>query len=343
MQTTVDRTLALPVQDAPDDPAPTCVDNVVCKWIYDWTGETWLAESSYVILLKPLKIILILLVAMLARYLLHRTINRLVRTTVNGSVPMILRPLRERTPTGAADAAVVFPERRRQRSEAVGSVLRSTVTVVIFSIAGMLVLGELGFNLAPLLASAGIVGVALGFGAQTLVKDLIAGLFMLLEDQYGVGDTVDVGEATGVVEAVGLRITTMRDGAGVVWYIRNGEIIRVGNKSQGWAMAIVDMPIGYAGVEEATAVLRRAASSLAEDPDYAADFIEPPEVLGVEQITVDGAVVRTTAKTTADAQFRVVRELRRRLAEALDAAGIAARIAASRMYPRPEARPPDQP
>jgi small conductance mechanosensitive channel len=319
------------------------VDNVVCKWIYDWTGETWLAESSYVLLLKPLKIILILLVAMLARFLLHRTINRLVRTTANGSVPTILRPLRERIPTAPVDPAEFVPERRRQRAEAVGSVLRSAVTVVVFSIATLLVLGELGFNLAPLLASAGIVGVALGFGAQTLVKDLIAGLFMLLEDQYGVGDTVDVGEAVGTVEAVGLRITTMRDGAGVLWYIRNGEIIRVGNKSQGWAMAIVDMPIGYSGVEEATAVLRRAAASLAEDPEYAADFIEPPEVLGVEQVTVDGAVVRTTAKTTADAQLRVVRELRRRLAEALDAAGIAARIAASRMYPRPEVQPPNKP
>jgi small conductance mechanosensitive channel len=141
------------------------------------------------------------------------------------------------------------------------------------------------------------------------------------------------------VEAVGLRITTVRDAQGVLWYIRNGEIVRVGNKSQGWAMAVVDMPIGYVGVEEATAVLRRAAASLSEDLEYAADFIEPPEVLGVEQITVDGAVVRTTAKTTAEAQFRVVRELRRRLAEALETSGIAAKIAASRMFPRPAAPP----
>jgi small-conductance mechanosensitive channel len=150
-----------------------------------------------------------------------------------------------------------------------------------------------------------------------------------------VGDTVDVGEAIGTVEAVGLRITTVRDAQGVLWYIRNGEIIRVGNKSQGWAVVIVDMPIGYSPVEEATAVLRAAAATLAEDPEYAADFIEPPEVLGVEQVTVDGAVVRTTAKTPAEAQIRVVRELRRRLAEALDAAGISAKIAASRAFTRP--------
>ncbi|HET8661230.1 MAG TPA: mechanosensitive ion channel family protein, partial [Micromonosporaceae bacterium] len=219
-------------------------------------------------------------------------------------------------------------------------VLRSFVSLAVYSMATLMVLAQLGVNLAPLLASAGIAGVALGFGAQTLVKDLIAGLFMLLEDQYGVGDTVDVGEATGVVEAVGLRVTTVRDARGVLWYIRNGEIVRVGNKSQGWAMVMVDIPIGFAGVDDATTVLRRAATSLAEDPDYAGDFIEGPEVLGVEQITVDGAVVRATAKTSADAQFRVGRELRRRLTDALESSGIAAQISASRVYPRPAAPTP---
>ena len=198
----------------------------------------------------------------------------------------------------------------------------------------LIVMGELGFNLGPLLASAGIVGVALGFGAQSLVKDLIAGLFMLLEDQYGVGDTVDLGEATGVVESVGLRITTVRDGRGVLWYIRNGEIVRVGNKSQGWAMVVVDIPIGFVNSEQASAVLRAAALSLAEDPEHATEFLEPPDVLGVEQLTVDGAVIRTIAKTTADGQFPVQRELRRRLTEALESSGISERIAASRMFPR---------
>ena len=136
----------------------------------------------------------------------------------------------------------------------------ASTTAFVFGIALLMVLGEFGFDLAPLLASAGIAGVALGFGAQSLVKDLIAGLFMLIEDQYGVGDNVDLGEAIGVVEAVGLRVTTVRDGRGVLWYIRNGEIIRVGNKSQGWALVVVDLPIGFASTEEATAVLRTAAA-----------------------------------------------------------------------------------
>ncbi|MDQ7909596.1 mechanosensitive ion channel family protein [Phytohabitans sp. ZYX-F-186] len=323
------------------DPTPTvsvdCREDAFCKQVYDLTGNAWLSESSFWIFIKPLRIILILLVAFLIRWIAQRMIKRLVRTSTRTSVPTILRPLRERIPSApsASDQSAVMPERRRQRAEAIGSVLRSSVTAVVFSIAVLLILSELNFNLAPLLASAGIAGVALGFGAQSLVKDVISGVFMLLEDQYGVGDTVDLGEATGIVEAVGLRITTVRDGRGVLWYIRNGEIIRVGNKSQGWAMVIVDMPIGFAGVEEATSVMRAAAAEVAEDPDLAGHFVDPPDVLGVEQITVDGAVIRTIAKTTADGQFDVGRELRRRLTEALESSGITARIAATRMYPRP--------
>jgi small-conductance mechanosensitive channel len=166
------------------------------------------------------------------------------------------------------------------------------------------------------------------------VKDLIAGMFMLLEDQYGVGDTVDVGEATGVVETVGLRITTIRDANGVLWYIRNGEIVRVGNKSQGWAMVVIDIPIGFVNSEHAIAVMKSAAEAVANEPAHATEFLEPPDVVGVEQLTIDGAVIRTIAKTTADAQAAVQRELRRALAEALESSGLSERIAASRLLPR---------
>ncbi|MBX6723532.1 MAG: mechanosensitive ion channel family protein [Dactylosporangium sp.] len=271
---------------------------------------------------------MIILIAMIIRYLLHRTINRLIRTTADGSIPTVLRPLRERMPTALQAATTIFGERRRQRAAAIGSVLRSFVTVVVYSTAALMILGELGVNLAPLLASVSIAGVALGFGAQSLVKDLLAGLFMLLEDQYGVGDTVDLGDTSGVVESIGLRVTTVRDSRGVVWYIRNGEIVRVGNRSQGWARVVVDVPVGLAAVDEATEVLRRAAAELAEDPEYARDLIEGPEVLGVEEITAEGAVIRATAKTGAEAQFRIGRELRRRLNDAIVASGIVTRTAA---------------
>ncbi|ROT26344.1 mechanosensitive ion channel family protein [Micromonospora sp. HM5-17] len=331
------RVLGMPAETP--DPKPSCVDELVCGQIWRWTKSEWFAEGSTYLVVKPATIVLILLLAFLARYLLHRTINRLVRSTSESKIPTVLKPLRERVPTGAADPESIYPERRRQRAEAIGSVLRSMTSAAIFTIAVLQILSEFSFNLAPLLASAGIAGIALGFGAQTLVKDLISGLFMLLEDQYGVGDVVDLGEATGVVEAVGLRITTVRDARGVVWYIRNGEIIRVGNKSQGWAMVIVDMPIGFARTEEAIAVLQTAATSVATDPDLAPALVEPPEVVGVEQITVDGAVIRTVAKTTAEGQLAVSRELRRRLTEALENSGITAGIAATRMFPRP-ATPP---
>nr|WP_250035891.1 mechanosensitive ion channel family protein [Actinoplanes maris] len=313
---------------------------MVCSRVYEWTNNQWLANSSYVIIVKPLRILGIILVAMIIRWLLHRAIDRLTHSTSRASMPALLRPLKERVATTTAEDGQFIPERRRQRAEAIGSVLRSFVSAVVYTMGALLVFGELGFNLGPLLASAGIVGVALGFGAQSLVKDLIAGLFMLLEDQYGVGDTVDVGEATGVVETVGLRITTIRDARGVLWYIRNGEIVRVGNKSQGWAMVVIDIPIGFVNSEQAIAVLREASAAVADEPEHQTEFLEPPDVVGVEQLTVDGAVIRTIAKTTADGQVTVQRELRRALTEALEASGLSERIAASRLMPRGAVPPP---
>jgi small conductance mechanosensitive channel len=312
----------------------SCKSDALCSWVYEKTDIQWLANSSYVLFVKPLRIVVIIVIAMLVRWLLHRGIRRLTATTSRAAMPALLKPLRERVDKQEAAENTFIPERRRQRAEAIGSVLRSFVTAVVFSMAALLVLGELGFNLGPLLASAGIVGVALGFGAQSLVKDLIAGLFMLLEDQYGVGDSVDLGDAVGIVETVGLRVTTVRDMRGVLWYIRNGEIIRVGNKSQGWAMVVIDIPIGFVNSEQATAVLREAALALADEPEHATEFLEPPDVIGVEQMTVDGAVIRTIAKTTADGQPIVQRELRQRLTEALESSGISERIAVSRMLPR---------
>jgi moderate conductance mechanosensitive channel len=321
------------------DTSTICKTDVVCSRVYEWTGNQWLANSSYWVIVKPLRILAIVLIAMLIRWLLHRAIKRLTNSTTRASMPALLKPLKEKAAQTVEEGQFI-PERRRQRAEAIGSVLRSFVTAVVFTMAALLVFGELGFNLGPLLASAGIVGVALGFGAQSLVKDLIAGLFMLLEDQYGMGDTVDLGEATGVVETVGLRITTVRDMRGVLWYIRNGEIVRVGNKSQGWALVVIDIPIGFVSAEEAITVLRTAAETVAESPEHQTEFIEPPDVIGVDQLTVDGAVIRTIAKTTADGQVAVQRELRRALTEAMDLAGLSERIAASRLIPRSAVPPP---
>jgi small conductance mechanosensitive channel len=273
--------------------------------------------------------VLIIVIALIVRYLIQRTIRRLVARTAAGDAPVSLKPFRLRI----ADSA--FRERRQQRAEAIGSVLTSFATATIFSIALLMILGELGIQLAPLLASAGIAGLAIGFGAQTLVKDMIAGLFMLLEDQYGVGDIVDLGEASGTVEAVGLRTTSIRDATGVLWHIRNGEVVRVGNKSQGWGVVVIDLPIGFARVEEATDVLTQAADDMAADPQWNDKMMGTPQVLGVEQLTVDGAILRTTVRVSADSQALVTRELRSRLTAALAAAGISRAMGAGRVYLRP--------
>ncbi len=319
---------AAPTPEPSDSSSPDCLRNSdLCAFVYHHTHNSWLASSSYYVLVKPLQIILILIIALALRLMVHRAINQLVKRTA-ATPPESRGGLLRLQDT-------VFRERRRQRAQAIGSVLSSFSTATIFSIALLMVLAQLGIELAPLLASAGIAGLALGFGAQTLVKDLIAGLFMLLEDQYGVGDVVDVGEASGTVESVGLRTTSIRDVRGVLWHIRNGEIVRVGNKSQGWAMVVLDMPIGFASVEKATGVLRAAAHAMAEDEQWRGVLNEAPAILGVEQMTVDGALIRVTAKTSPDSQPRVARELRTRLAHALSESGISGAISTNRMYVRP--------
>lgn len=302
--------------------------DAICQWIFNQTGWEWVRDGGYFVLSLPIQIVLILLIAIIARWLLNHAINRVVDRAAEGKVPPVLRPLRDRPSASATENHV--PERRRQRAAAIGSVLKSFVSAVIFTIAVLMILDLFGFNLAPILTSLGIVGVALGFGAQTLVKDLISGLFMLLEDQYGVGDLIDTGEATGIVESVGLRTVTIRDLSGTLWYVRNGEILRIGNKSQGYAQVVIDLPLGFTRVDEATEVISEAVTRFAEDPEHSGEFLEPPKVLGVEQITADGAVVRVLCKTVWNKQWTVQRELHRRLIAALDEAGIAAEIQASR-------------
>lgn len=312
---------------------PDCFsDDLLCRWTFQLTGREWLAESSHLVLI-PVRIVLIIVLALVLQRLLHRAVNRLVRRHVAGETMAVLRPLPERVRTTMREVTAPRPERRRQRAEAIGSVLRATMTVALFTVVVLLVLSEFRINLAPLLAGAGIVGVALGFGAQSLVRDVLAGLFMLLEDQYGVGDLIDVGEASGTVEAVGLRVTTLRDLRGVVWHVPNGEVRRVGNRSHHPATVIVDMPIGFAPVSTAIDALRGGAQRLVDDPDWGDQVVEHPEVLGVEQVTVEGAVVRTVVKTPAEAQWQVARELRRHQTEALVEAGITAQVLAARVYP----------
>jgi small-conductance mechanosensitive channel len=234
----------------------------------------------------------------------------------------------ESTADIVADAAAdvehaLVDERRHQRVRALGSILRSAASITIFAIAGVVILGDLGINLAPLLASAGVVGIAIGFGAQNLVRDYLSGIFMLLEDQYGVGDVITVGDASGTVETVTLRITRIRDVNGVVWHIRNGAVEQVGNESQGWARAVIDFPVPYAADLSVTrTVLENVAESLWIDPEWRPVMLASPEVWGAQKVTSSEVTMRMVVKTAPLRQWGVEREIRARVKAALDAAGI---------------------
>jgi small conductance mechanosensitive channel len=272
----------------------------------------------------PARILLIVVLALVLRMLLNRAIRRLVTGAAEGTVPVVLRPLHDRAKGRLLEASPLTSERRRQRAETIGSVLRSSAALVIFTVAGAMVLAELGFDLGPVLASAGIVGVAVGFGAQNLIKDFLNGMFMILEDQYGVGDVIDAGEATGTVEAVGLRTTRLRDVAGTVWHIRNGEVVRIGNKSQGWARAVLDIAVAWdSDITRVREVLKATADELWHEEEWADKITEEPEVWGVEELGSSGLVVRLAVKTAPLEQWTVARELRERVKAAFDRAGIA--------------------
>jgi len=214
-------------------------------------------------------------------------------------------------------------ERAAQRSAALGSLVKSVTTVVITVIGILAVCSILGYDATTLLASAGVVGVALGFGAQNLVKDWISGVGMLLEDQLGVGDVVDMEKASGTVEAIGLRVTRLRDATGVVWYVRNGEVLRVGNKSQGWSQVVVDVQVAYdEDLVRAQDIVETVVTAVAADPAFAEHIVDPPTVVGIEQVTGAAVTLRVLGTCRTNENVAVQREIRFRVKRAFDDAGI---------------------
>jgi small conductance mechanosensitive channel len=270
-----------------------------------------------------LRIVGIVVVAFLVRLLIIKSIERFVARL---SAPRDEPSLIGRTAASAREvigADVVADERRATRATSLGQLAANITSVLVVSIAVIMVLGELGFNLAPLVAGAGVVGVALGFGAQSVVSDFLSGVFMLLEDQYGVGDIVDLGEASGVVEDVHLRVTRLRAVDGVVWYVRNGEVVRVGNMSQNWSRALLDIGVAYdSDVPRVKQLMEQVARELAADDAWAPLVLAEPEVWGVEQLAADAIVVRLVVKTVPGEQWGVARELRQRIKERFDAEGV---------------------
>jgi small conductance mechanosensitive channel len=196
--------------------------------VRDVTHSDGLARAADWLIARPLAIIALVIIGYLVRWVVHRLIDRLVRRASSGPLPPVLNQV----PALLGETSPQAVERRRQRAETMGSLLKSIATAVIATVVIFMIVAQLGYDIAPLIASAGIVGIALAFGAQSLVKDFLSGIFLIVEDQYGVGDSVMVGTTTGTVEAVTLRVTRLRAADGTVWYVRNGEILSVGNLSR---------------------------------------------------------------------------------------------------------------
>ncbi|GIG29212.1 mechanosensitive ion channel family protein [Cellulomonas marina] len=275
----------------------------------------------------PLQIVIIVVAGLVAVAVLRALIHRVTDHLADG------RPVWRRGVLGQISeherAAVLLranplaAARRAQRSRTVGSVLRSASSLVVGTIVVVLVLDALGINIAPFIASAGIVGVALGFGAQSLVKDFLTGLFMLVEDQYGVGDVVDVGPATGTVEAVGLRVTRIRGDDGTLWYVPNGAVLRVGNKTQGWSAATVEVDVDYfVDLDEVQALLEEAARRVAADPGLGDAVEGAADVAAIERLSAEAVTVRLRVRTRPAQQWAVARRLRLEVRRLLEEAGI---------------------
>ncbi|MGW7242478.1 mechanosensitive ion channel family protein [Streptomyces sp. NPDC054804] len=275
------------------------------SWV-EQNWSTWLAIG--------LKVLLILVIAVVLRRVVLRAITKLI-DRMNRTVESA-----EGTTLGGL---LVNAERRRQRSQAIGSVLRSVASFVILGTAALTVLSAFQINLAPLLASAGVAGVAIGFGARNLVTDFLSGVFMILEDQYGVGDSIDAGVAAGEVVEVGLRVTKLRGDSGEIWYVRNGEIKRIGNLSQGWATAGVDVTLRPSeDLDRVRATLDEVAEKMAKEEPWNELLWGPIQILGLDSVLIDSMVVRLSAKTMPGKALTVERELRWRIKRAFDEADI---------------------
>lgn len=276
----------------------------------------WLSISDLV------SVLLVIVVTLVARFLLIRIVRRVTSHALERA-----RKRREKGPSRTdkiwESVVMVNDERYEQRTATLGSVTSSVITVTLTVIALVTILAIFGVPLAPLLTSAGVGGIAFAFGAQSLVKDFLSGMFMLLEDQYGVGDVIDTGSAVGTVEDLGLRVTRLRDVSGTIWYVRNGEILRLGNQSQGWSTAIVDIPVAYGeDPDRAITILDKVATAAADDSDMQTLLLDTPSVIGVTSVSPTSMTIRITANTRANQHWAVQRWLLRHSLAALTEAGV---------------------
>ncbi|WP_442789156.1 mechanosensitive ion channel family protein [Kitasatospora sp. NBC_01302] len=292
------------------------------SWL-DTNWQSWVEGAVRIVII----VVLALLLRAAVRKLISQFIHRMTR-----------EPQGDEDGPSRLGGLLVNTERRQQRSAAIGSVLRSVASFTIMGTAALMVLSALGMDLAPLLASAGVAGVAIGFGARNLVTDFLSGVFMIMEDQYGVGDEIDTGVATGTVLEVGLRVTKLRGANGEIWYIRNGEVKRIANMSQGWSTATVDVQVGYREpLDRVTELILQTAEQFAKEAPWDEVLWDPVEVLGVESVASDTVVLRVQARTMPGKAVLVTRGLRQRLKTAFDDAGIKLKEEVAAPIPAPAA------
>ncbi|AKK11682.1 small-conductance mechanosensitive channel [Corynebacterium uterequi] len=307
--------------------------NAVNSWWDDPTTREWLVA-------KPLHILAVILIALILQWVLRRVINRFASHYIeNGGGPALSTKLRNRIigqPAASSEADSQEQERRldhidqaretrrRSRVRTLARVLSSTGAIIIWAWVVLDVLSTLGINVGPIIASAGVVGLAVGFGAQSLIKDYIAGIFMLLEDQYGVGDEVVLDNGvSGTVEDITLRITSVRDIDGTLWYVRNGEVLYMGNNSAGYGIARMQIPVGLtADATEAWQVVHDAALAAAQSETIRNAVIEEPATLGVSEFNPDHLSYRVTIKTMPGEQWRVQRHVQGYILDEMNKKGI---------------------
>ncbi len=311
--------------------AQVCGDDpgTACRWVLNWSDNRFLAHLADNIVGPIISIIVIWIVAVLVNRVVRLVIKRVGRRIEGAANSGRLAKMRAKTPRMLVETGSVGI-RAAARAKTTTGVLRSVSSFLIYSIAVLYSFSVLGLRLGPLIAGAGIAGVALGFGAQSMVRDFLAGIFLLVEDQFGVGDVIDVASSVdgtqgvrGTVEAVTLRTTDVRDSSGTIWHIPNGEIRRVGNMSQGWARALLDIPVPYGtDLAKATEIIHDVADRVIHAPEHWPDVLGEPEVWGVENLGPDAVMIRLVIKTRPGEQWPIMRTLRAELHDAFTEAGI---------------------
>ena len=286
-----------------------------CETAWNITERSTLTRAIDWIVARPLAALLVLVVAAVLVRWLQRLVSAVVTRAATGETAAALDRL--------SGANRVLDPRQQARAHTVAAVARAVVAALVWTVAVLTVLAMFDLDLAPLLASAGIAAVAVGFGAQSLVKDCIAGFFVLLEDQFGVGDEIEVGTVIGTVESVTLRMTQVRGQNGTLWSVPNGAIVTVGNRSRNWSKGFLDVTVrNDTDLDRAVEVVAGAVRDAAADDQLSARFVDAPEVLGVDRVGVDGTAIRVAITTLPGDHARVMRAMRLAIKRRLDEDGI---------------------